>query len=251
MAGVRAIADDAQPVAARTGPGPRRKDPPHGFLSHADPHTRTSAGARYLATIGARSDPGYAATSVMLGETALCLVLDRDHLSDRAGVLTPATAMGRRSRTGSDQWDTPWPPGRSSSYPANFHFLPVTPYGCTPPIRRGCRIRSRKPLTSTSRDQGFSQRWPRPGRRLTCGCREPIGVAACSADISLAVCGLATRLLMRLRLRGSQSPRISLCRSSSFGTSLRSTRPIPHSVQIPHWRGPAEDSPSAASICLS
>jgi short subunit dehydrogenase-like uncharacterized protein len=30
----------------------------------------------------------------MLGETALCLALDRDHLPDRAGVLTPATAMG-------------------------------------------------------------------------------------------------------------------------------------------------------------
>ena len=30
---------------------------------------------------------------MMLGETALCLALDRDHLPDRAGVLTPATAM--------------------------------------------------------------------------------------------------------------------------------------------------------------
>ena len=49
---------------------------------------------RYLATIAAQGDPGYAATSVMLGETALCLALDRDHLPGRAGVLTPATAMG-------------------------------------------------------------------------------------------------------------------------------------------------------------
>ena len=30
----------------------------------------------------------------MLGETALCLALDRDQLPARAGVLTPATAMG-------------------------------------------------------------------------------------------------------------------------------------------------------------
>jgi short subunit dehydrogenase-like uncharacterized protein len=30
----------------------------------------------------------------MLGETAFCLALDRDRLPDRAGVLTPATAMG-------------------------------------------------------------------------------------------------------------------------------------------------------------
>jgi short subunit dehydrogenase-like uncharacterized protein len=57
-------------------------------------HTRTSAGARYLGTIAAQGDPGYAATSVMLGETALCLALDKDQLPDRAGVLTPATAMG-------------------------------------------------------------------------------------------------------------------------------------------------------------
>jgi short subunit dehydrogenase-like uncharacterized protein len=30
----------------------------------------------------------------MLGQAALCLALDRDQLPDRAGVLTPATAMG-------------------------------------------------------------------------------------------------------------------------------------------------------------
>ena len=29
----------------------------------------------------------------MFGEAALCLALDRDRLPDRAGVLTPATAM--------------------------------------------------------------------------------------------------------------------------------------------------------------
>jgi short subunit dehydrogenase-like uncharacterized protein len=57
-------------------------------------YTRTSAGARYLATIQARGDPGYAATSVMLGESSLCLALDRDRLPGNAGVLTPATAMG-------------------------------------------------------------------------------------------------------------------------------------------------------------
>jgi len=57
-------------------------------------HAHTSAGARYLGKIEARGDPGYAATSVMLGESALCLALDRDRLPARAGVLTPATAMG-------------------------------------------------------------------------------------------------------------------------------------------------------------
>ena len=54
----------------------------------------TASGARYAATVAATGDPGYAATAVMLGESALCLALDRDRLPQRAGVLTPATAMG-------------------------------------------------------------------------------------------------------------------------------------------------------------
>jgi short subunit dehydrogenase-like uncharacterized protein len=45
-------------------------------------------------TVSSTGDPGYAATARMLGESALALVLDRDRLPDRAGVLTPATAMG-------------------------------------------------------------------------------------------------------------------------------------------------------------
>ena len=57
-------------------------------------HTTTSRGARYTATVGATGDPGYAATAVMLGESALALVLDREHLPRRSGVLTPATALG-------------------------------------------------------------------------------------------------------------------------------------------------------------
>ena len=75
------------------GQGPGDKTRRTGFFS-IQIHTRTPAGARYLGTIAARADPGYAATSVMLGETALRLALGRDHLPDRAGVLTPATAMG-------------------------------------------------------------------------------------------------------------------------------------------------------------
>jgi short subunit dehydrogenase-like uncharacterized protein len=75
------------------GQGPSEKTRRTG-LFRIEIHTRTSAGARYLGTIQAQGDPGYAATSVMLGESALCLALDRDRLPDRAGVLTPATAMG-------------------------------------------------------------------------------------------------------------------------------------------------------------
>jgi hypothetical protein len=75
------------------GQGPGEKTRRTGFF-RIQIYTRTSAGARYAGTIEAQGDPGYAATSVMLGETALCLALDRDQLPGYAGVLTPATAMG-------------------------------------------------------------------------------------------------------------------------------------------------------------
>src|SRR6202011_5963414 len=75
------------------GQGPGEKTRRTG-LFRMQIHTRTSAGVRYLGTVEAPGDPGYAATSVMLGESALCLALDRERLPDRAGVLTPATAMG-------------------------------------------------------------------------------------------------------------------------------------------------------------
>jgi short subunit dehydrogenase-like uncharacterized protein len=57
-------------------------------------HSRTSSGRLVQVTVSSTGDPGYAATARMLGESALALVLDRDRLPDRAGVLTPATAMG-------------------------------------------------------------------------------------------------------------------------------------------------------------
>jgi short subunit dehydrogenase-like uncharacterized protein len=75
------------------GQGPGEKTRRTGYF-RMQIRTRTSAGVRYLAAIEAQGDPGYAATSVMLGEAALCLALDRDQLPGRAGVLTPATAMG-------------------------------------------------------------------------------------------------------------------------------------------------------------
>ena len=57
-------------------------------------HTQTSAGRHYRARVAAKGDPGYQATAVMMGESALALALDRDRLPGRAGVLTPATALG-------------------------------------------------------------------------------------------------------------------------------------------------------------
>ncbi|TFV66971.1 UNVERIFIED_ORG: enoyl-ACP reductase [Bacillus sp. AZ43] len=55
----------------------------------------TESGRRYRAVAAGKGDPGYAATAVMLGESALALALDGDRLPDRAGSLTPATAMGQ------------------------------------------------------------------------------------------------------------------------------------------------------------
>ena len=55
---------------------------------------RTESGRRYRAEVSGRGDPGYAATAVMLGQSALALAHDTDRLPDRAGSLTPATALG-------------------------------------------------------------------------------------------------------------------------------------------------------------
>ncbi|MGE5137701.1 MAG: saccharopine dehydrogenase family protein [Gemmatimonadota bacterium] len=80
-------------VLPSPGQGPGEKTRRTGFF-RMQIHTRTATGARYLGTVEAQGDPGYAATAVMLGESALCLALDHGSLPDRAGVLTPATAMG-------------------------------------------------------------------------------------------------------------------------------------------------------------
>ncbi len=72
------------------GPGERTRRNGHFRMRI---RTRTSSGARYDAVVAAKGDPGYAATAVMLGESALCLALDGDRLPEAAGVLTPATAM--------------------------------------------------------------------------------------------------------------------------------------------------------------
>jgi short subunit dehydrogenase-like uncharacterized protein len=80
-------------VLPAPGEGPSEKTRENGYF-RVRVHTRTSTGARYDSVIAAKGDPGYAATAVMLAESALCLALDGDRLPDAAGVLTPATAMG-------------------------------------------------------------------------------------------------------------------------------------------------------------
>jgi short subunit dehydrogenase-like uncharacterized protein len=78
-------------LAAR--PNTAQADAKHGHYT-VETYTTTADGARYVATMAQRGDPGYAATSVLLGESALALAFDRDRLSERRGVLTPVAAMG-------------------------------------------------------------------------------------------------------------------------------------------------------------
>ena len=75
------------------GAGPKDELVREGFFV-IEIHARTPADERWVCRVEAQGDPGYGATRVMLGQSALCLALDGDRLPERAGVLTPATAMG-------------------------------------------------------------------------------------------------------------------------------------------------------------
>ena len=87
---MRAVLDRTLPDP---GEGPSEEQRRAGrFLIEV--HANTSSGSEVVTRIGASGDPGYQATSVMLAESALSLALDGDRLPDRAGVLTPATALG-------------------------------------------------------------------------------------------------------------------------------------------------------------
>ena len=60
-------------------------------LVHATTESRTEFA---LIEVQGMGDPGYLATSKMLSEVGLCLLFEREALPRRAGVLTPATALG-------------------------------------------------------------------------------------------------------------------------------------------------------------
>ena len=80
-------------VLPAPGTGPDEHTRRTGFF-RMDLRAVTTTGRRYRAVAAGSGDPGYAATAVMLGETGLALALDGDRLPDRAGSLTPATALG-------------------------------------------------------------------------------------------------------------------------------------------------------------
>lgn len=80
-------------IAPKPGTGPSERAREQGHYT-VETYTTTTTGARYRATMSQKGDPGYKATSVLLGESGLALAMDRDRLSDLRGVLTPAAAMG-------------------------------------------------------------------------------------------------------------------------------------------------------------
>jgi short subunit dehydrogenase-like uncharacterized protein len=80
-------------VLPEPGTGPGEQTRARGWF-RMEVDATTGSGRRYRATAAGQGDPGYAATAVMLGETVLGLALDGDRLPDRAGSLTPATALG-------------------------------------------------------------------------------------------------------------------------------------------------------------
>ena len=84
----RALLDRVLPAP---GSGPSAATRAAGWF-RSELHAVASGGRRFRAVVAGAGDPGYAATAVMLGESALCLA--EDATGDRAGSLTPATAMG-------------------------------------------------------------------------------------------------------------------------------------------------------------
>ena len=79
-------------VLPKSGTGPSEKARENGHY-RVETYTTTSTGARYRAAMAQRGDPGYKATSVLLGECGLALAFDRDALSDLRGVLTEASNL--------------------------------------------------------------------------------------------------------------------------------------------------------------
>jgi short subunit dehydrogenase-like uncharacterized protein len=88
----RALLDRVLPKPGE-GPGPEERA---SGRFRMEIRATTTEGRRYRTKVGADYDPGYGGTAVMLGQSALSLAFDgAAGVPRRAGVCTPATAMGR------------------------------------------------------------------------------------------------------------------------------------------------------------
>ena len=94
------------------GEGPDEETRESGYFRHLI--VAEGPGGRLLGRVIGTKDPGYGGTAIMLGEAALCLAFDGDQTPDRAGVLTPATALAgpllERLRAAGMTWSVEdWP----------------------------------------------------------------------------------------------------------------------------------------------
>lgn len=78
----------------KPGEGPSEQSREHGFL-RVRVFGEAESGQKKSVLIEGKGDPGYKLTSLLLGESALCLARDEAKLPETSGVLTPATAMGK------------------------------------------------------------------------------------------------------------------------------------------------------------
>lgn len=78
----------------KPGEGPDEEKRKNGFLK-IRMFGESESGTKKSLVITGKGDPGYLLTSLLLGESALCLARDEAKLPKISGVLTPATAMGK------------------------------------------------------------------------------------------------------------------------------------------------------------
>ena len=77
----------------KPGEGPSKKQRETGFYNLLFLGKSDHGNSIKVKVTGDR-DPGYGSTSKMLGESAVCLALDKDKLPEVSGVITPSIAMG-------------------------------------------------------------------------------------------------------------------------------------------------------------
>ena len=74
------------------GEGPSKEQRENGFFKVR--LMALGSGNKVRGLVEGFQDPGYGATAIMLGESALCLALDSDKIHRDGSVMTPAFAMG-------------------------------------------------------------------------------------------------------------------------------------------------------------
>ncbi len=77
----------------KPGEGPNKEERENGFFNILL-LGKMSNGDIIRAKVTGDRDPGYGSTSKMLGESAVCLALDKEQTPEIAGLLTSSTAMG-------------------------------------------------------------------------------------------------------------------------------------------------------------